>query len=144
MFDLPTGSGPVFSRAEPHRYTDVDRRLISLINIDSVRDFAGRIGAPVDPLRFRANVYFEGWPPFSEMQLKEGTELSLGGVRVKMIARTARCGATEVNPQTARRDLEVPKMLIQQYGHADMGIYAEVVNPGAIALGDLVLCRQEL
>ena len=56
-----------------------------------------------------------------------------------MLKRTQRCAATEVNPQTAERDLRVPFLLRKHYGHLDMGIYAEIVQGGAIEPGSRIL-----
>jgi uncharacterized protein YcbX len=58
-------------------------------------------------------------------------------IRVQF-ARIPRCAATSVNPETAQRDLTVPKALKQHFGHVDMGVYAEVVRGGRVAVGDPV------
>jgi uncharacterized protein YcbX len=141
MFDLPADKRPVFAHAAPHRFTDVSVRskelmnAISFINLASVRDLEERIGATLDPLRFRANVYFDGWEPFSELKLM-GHEFTVGGARMKITRRTRRCAATEVNPVTAKRDIPVPRLIMQNYGHPDMGMYAEVLDGGTIRIGD--------
>ena len=110
---------------------------VSLINLESVRDFAKRIGRPVDPMRFRANIYFDGWPPFSELDLVD-KELAIGDARLKIVMRTRRCAATEVDPATSRRDIAVPRLLMNTYGHPDMGVYAEVLSEGVISPGDVI------
>lgn len=144
MFDLNSAQRPVFASSGEHRFTDVSvvskelMNAVSLINLDSVREFGERIGAEVDPLRFRANIYFEGWQPFSELDLI-GREFTIGSVRLKGSLRTRRCAATEVNPKTAKRDLPVPRLIMQNYNHADMGIYAEVLSPGKISPGDAII-----
>ena len=46
--------------------TDIPQNGLSVINLASVDDFAQRIGRPVDPLRFRANVYVAGLPAWAE------------------------------------------------------------------------------
>ena len=46
--------------------TDIPQNGLSVINLASVDDFARRIGRPVDPLRFRANVYVAGLPAWAE------------------------------------------------------------------------------
>jgi MOSC domain-containing protein YiiM len=43
-----------------------------------------------------------------------------------------------VNLQTGERDLKIPKLLRQNYGHFDMGIYAEVVKGGVVRSGDVL------
>jgi uncharacterized protein YcbX len=55
--------------------------------------------------------------------------------------RTRRCAATEVNPQTARRDVNVPRLLMSTYDHPDMGVYAEVLDAGPISSGDPICCQ---
>jgi uncharacterized protein len=46
-----------------------------------------------------------------------------------------RCAATEVNPQTAERDLAVVAILKRRFGHNLMGVYAEVERASDIAVG---------
>jgi uncharacterized protein YcbX len=49
-----------------------------------------------------------------------------------------RCAATNVDPETAARDLNIPHTLMRSYGHADCGVYAEVVNDGSVTVGDAI------
>ncbi len=49
-----------------------------------------------------------------------------------------RCAATQVNPDTAERDCNVPKELQQAFGHADLGVYAEIESGGLVRIGDAV------
>ena len=49
-----------------------------------------------------------------------------------------RCAATNVDPDTGIRDLNIPKTLMQTFGHADCGVYAEVIAAGEIAVGDTI------
>ena len=58
------------------------------------------------------------------------------GVRLKVTSRTVRCVATNVDPQTGLRDLSLPKALMEGLGHADCGVYAEVLAGGALRAGD--------
>jgi hypothetical protein len=53
-----------------------------------------------------------------------------------VVKRIQRCAATEVDPDTGIRDLPVPRTLIENFDHADCGVYAEVVTAGEIAIGD--------
>jgi MOSC domain-containing protein YiiM len=43
-----------------------------------------------------------------------------------------------VNPDTAQRDLNLPKAIMQHFGHTDLGAYLEVLNDGNISIGDAV------
>lgn len=143
MFDLAPDKMPRFVHAAPHRFTDVSvvssdlMNAVSLINLDSIADLEARTGAAIAPERFRANICFSGWPPFSELALV-GQEITIGTARARVTLRTRRCAATEVNPVTARRDLPIPRLLHQHFGHSDMGIYAELMTGAVIRPGDSV------
>ena len=144
LLDLAAEEQPQFVAGSPHRFTDVSvvsetmMNAVSLINLDSVEDLGKRIGEPVDPMRFRANIYLRGWPAGSELDLV-GRRLQIGSVLLRVLKRTQRCAATEVNPRTAERDIKVPFLLRKHYGHLDMGIYAEVLEGGSIAPGDRIV-----
>jgi hypothetical protein len=121
-----------------HSFSDVAKKVVSIINLASVAELETAAGAPVDPLRFRANLYVAGWPAWREFDLL-GTEIGIGkSARLKVVKRIVRCAATEVDPTTGIRDLPVPRTLMDTYGHTDCGVYAEVVGDGTIAVGDAV------
>jgi uncharacterized protein YcbX len=119
-----------------HRFTDHPQGQVSLINLASVRDLSRRMGVEVDPLRFRANLYVEGWPAWIENGW-EGETLGLGGIAARMLKPVVRCAATHVNLQTAERDLEITKALFDNYGNLHCGIYLQVTTAGRVGLGDV-------
>jgi MOSC domain-containing protein len=126
--------GHAFADARPKPNAGTDK-YVSLINLASIADLETVIGAPVDPVRFRANVYFDGAPAWHEQEWM-GREIGVGGARLRVISPITRCKATEVNPDTALRDLDVVGTLMRAYGHNIMGIYAEVMTGGTLATGD--------
>jgi uncharacterized protein YcbX len=128
--------------APGHAFADARRKpnartgqYVSLINLASIRALEAAVGEPVDPLRFRANCYFDGVPAWRELDWLGG-EVGIGAVRLRPVAAITRCAATEVNPRTAERDLPVVAALERHFGHNLMGIYTEVVLGGDIAVGD--------
>jgi uncharacterized protein len=130
---------PKLLHAPPFSFSDVARKVVSIINLASVAALEDVIGAPIDPLRFRGNVYVTGWPAWSELDFV-GSEVAIaGGARLKIVKRIVRCAATDVDPDTGIRDLAIPETLRRTYGHADCGIYGEVVAGGEIAVGDSVI-----
>lgn len=56
-----------------------------------------------------------------------------------MVKRIQRCAATEVDPDAGVRDLTIPRSLLQNLGHGDFGVYAEVAAGGEIAPGDAII-----
>ncbi|WP_440711379.1 MOSC domain-containing protein [Herbiconiux sp. YIM B11900] len=143
VLDLPPGAEPVVARESGRRFTDVSvvsdamMNAVSFVNLASVRALEERIGAPVDPFRFRANVYVDGLPAWSERAIVGG-RIRVGEVALQATLSTERCAATEVNPDDARRDLPVPRLLQQHFGHVEMGVYGEVREPGIVRIGDAV------
>lgn len=121
-----------------HSFSDVARKVVSIINLASVAAVEGAAGAPVNPLRFRGNLYVTGWPAWREFDLL-GAELAVGKTaRLKVVKRIQRCAATDVDPDTGIRDLTIPRTLLENFDHTDCGIYAEVVAAGDIGVGDLI------
>jgi uncharacterized protein YcbX len=47
-----------------------------------------------------------------------------------------RCPATEVNLETGEREANPPRVLMRSFGHADLGVQAEVLDGGRVAVGD--------
>jgi hypothetical protein len=129
---------PKILHADGHSFSDVAKKVVSIINLASVAAVETMVGAPVNPLRFRGNLYVDGWPAWSELDLV-GRELNLGHeVRLKVVKRIVRCAATNVDPATGARDLNIPPTLLRNLDHADCGIYAEVIAGGDIAAGDAI------
>ena len=112
--------------------------MVSIINLASVAALETAVGAPVHPLRFRGNLYVEGWPAWREFDLL-GQEIAIGPqARLKIVKRIVRCAATDVDPDTGIRDLAIPSTLMRTFGHADCGVYGEVIADGEIAIRDNV------
>lgn len=120
-----------------HRFMDHPLGRISLLNLASVRDFEARVGRPVDPRRFRANVWVEGWPAWIEND-GTGRDLILGGARLTGVKPIVRCAATHVDPDTAARDFDLVPALFEQYGHRWCGLYATITEGGPVRIGDRV------
>jgi MOSC domain-containing protein len=133
--------------APGHTFADARRKpgaasdqYVSLINRASIAALEAAVGAPVDPIRFRANLYFDGAPAWHE-QGWIGRELALGTARLRIVAPITRCAATQVNPETAERDLDIPAALQRHFGHNLMGVYGEVIAAGGVAEGDELVVR---
>src|SRR6185437_778174 len=109
---------PKVLSGQGHSFSDVAKKVVSIINLASVAAVENVAGAPVNPLRFRGNIYVDGWPAWHEFDLL-GRELRIGEVRLKVVKRIVRCAATEVDPDTGIRDVPVPATLMKTFGHAD-------------------------
>ncbi|MDP4026038.1 MOSC domain-containing protein [Methylobacterium sp. NEAU 140] len=124
--------------AERYRFTDSATGYVSIINRASVQAVEAYLGVPVDPLRFRGNLLVEGLAPFAELEMVGRVLEAPSGLRLKITKRTVRCAATNVDPDSGVRDLDIPWTLDARLGHRDLGVYAEVIAGGALAVGDFL------
>jgi hypothetical protein len=124
-----------------HSFSDVARKVVSIINLASLRAIENMVDAPVHPLRFRANLYVKGWSAWHELELV-GQTLAIGDARLKVVKRITRCAAVNVDPETAARDLAIPPAMVRRLGHNECGIYAEVIAGGTIGIGDTITLEE--
>src|SRR5262249_23903526 len=124
-----------------HSFSDVAKKVVSIINLQSLAAIETMVGLPVNPLRFRANVCVTGWPAWHEASLV-GETLAIGTARARVAKRITRCAAVNVDPELGVRELEIPQALMRRLGHVECGIYAEVVEGGTMRVGDTVAAEQ--
>jgi uncharacterized protein YcbX len=130
------GAPRVLAAPPGFRFTDARSGYVSILNLASVRAIEDLVGAPVDPLRFRANLHVEGLEPWAEFDLLGATLAGPGGVRLTVTDRIDRCAATNVDPATGLRDLSIPHTLMRRLGHPDCGVYATISAGGALSEGE--------
>jgi uncharacterized protein len=135
------GSPKVVS-SRGHSFSDVAKKVVSIINLGSLSAIENMVSTAVHPLRFRANLYVGGWPAWHEFTLL-GRTLSIGDARLKVVKHITRCAAVNVDPDTAARDLDIPAALMRRLGHNECGIYAEVTCAGTVGVGDAVAIEEQ-
>jgi uncharacterized protein YcbX len=118
-----------------YRFMDDPEGFVSIVNLASVRDLSQKIGRPVDPRRFRANVYVDNWPAWIETDAAGGS-ITLGGAEATVIKPIVRCVATHVDPDSGEKDIEVVRSLFETYGHRYCGIYVKIFRGGQVCTGD--------
>jgi uncharacterized protein len=131
---------PRLVSAPGHMFTDNATKYVSLINLASVADLERRLGQPVDPLRFRANLYVAGLPAWREFDWL-GRELGAGDIGFHVAERIDRCAATNVDPASGVRDLNLPLTLRKTFGHIDCGVLLRVIRGGDLEVGQAIAPR---
>lgn len=126
---------PRLVESEGVMFSDREEKFLSIINLGSVRDIERVTRKPVDPIRFRGNLMIEGARPWQEFDWI-GQDITVGGAVLTVVEAIGRCAATNVDPATGERDLNIPKSLMSGFGHSNCGVYARVISPGTIAPGD--------
>jgi len=129
---------PTLVRSRDGHFMDKPDSVISLINLATVRSLEGQWGIKIDPLRFRANFYIDGAAPWEEFDWVGG-DIRIGDGLFRVDRRNGRCGATNVDPETGRRDLDIPGSLRAAFGHKELGIYLVAREGGKVSVGDAVV-----
>ena len=132
---LDADSWPHIVSSPGHSFSDLDSKVISFVNLKSVQNLSRMLGKDLNPMRFRANIYFTGLEAWFELDWV-GKFIKIGSARFEVVKRTQRCAAVNVNLETAKRDLNLPRTLIKKYGHSNLGVYARVTVGGKIKPGD--------
>lgn len=128
---------PHIVSAPGHSFSDMAAKCLHIVNLASVRELERAVERPVDPLRFRPNLVIDGLEPWAEFTWLD-RQIVAGSARLVGFARTSRCEATNVDPQTGARDMAIPAALMRTWGHTDFGIYARVESGGRIGKGDAI------
>jgi uncharacterized protein YcbX len=119
-----------------------DRTAASLVSEESLAELGRRAGAPVDGRRFRMLIGVEGVErPHAEDDWL-GRRFRVGEALLEGTDFDARCMIPTRNPDTGVVDLDTLR-LIKSYrglrdGAIDFGIYAAVLEPGRVRVGDAV------
>jgi len=126
---------PQIVSAPDHSFSDVAEKCVHIINLASLRELERVAGAPVNPLRFRPNLIIDTGTPWHELEwVDTDTTLASGNVALKVVKRTQRCAAINVDPDTGHRDMDLLVHLARNWSHTDFGIYAKVTSAGALTV----------
>ena len=118
-------------------FDTMPNKSISLINLNSIRDFEKLSNHQVEHERFRGNIYVEDLEKWEERKLV-GKVLSINDLKFKVIKEIPRCSATNIKPKTSDINLNIPFNLKKIYNHINLGIYLDPLNDGKINKGDLI------
>lgn len=125
---------PRIVHAPGHCFSDAEQKCVHIINLASLRELERAAGIAIDPLRFRPNIVIDGAAPWEELGWV-GREVRAGEAALEIFQRTDRCAATNVDPATGARNLDIPAKLARRWGHTDFGVYARVSRSGRLAAG---------
>lgn len=134
MKEESRGRPKLVEAAEGKTLSDHNNPVISIINRASLQDMSRVLGNAPDARRFRGNFVVDGLDAWAEFDLC-GKQLKVGDAVLEVTEPIDRCGATNVDPETAERDLNIPKALQRGYGHIDCGVFARVIEGGTVREG---------
>ncbi len=115
--------------------TDSAYPSVSVMTTASHAAVAEAMGQPLETERWRGNIWLDGaaeWEEFGWI----GRDLRLGETVLRIREPIRRCAHTSSNPRTGKRDTDTLGVLNGEFGHQNFGVYAEVIEGGALRLGD--------
>jgi len=113
-----------------------DGGQISIIGTASLAWCAEHFGIDADPRRLRANLVVETDEPFVEESWL-GRELTIGQARLRVVERIERCRTVDVAQDGTSAEGRLLKPLTKAR-EMSLAVYADVVLPGVIRMGDEV------
>jgi uncharacterized protein len=96
---------------------------------------------PLDGRRFRMTFGVDGVPAYAEDRWL-GQRVRVGSALVEIAGNVGRCAVTTQDPDTGRPTFDTLRALQESRGHLPtseplpFGVWAEVVEPGSVAIGD--------
>ncbi len=134
------GKDVQFLRARGSAY---DVEPVTLLGAASIEELSRRSGVDIDPRRFRMLVDFEGGEPHAE-DAWDGRLVRVGEALLRGGGPVQRCAATTRDPDTGAVDLQTLRHITSYRGRQDsvfglganFGVYATVVEPGTVRVGD--------
>jgi uncharacterized protein YcbX len=121
----------------------VDAEPLTLVSSESVVELARQAGLTgVDGRRFRMLLEIQGCAPHEEDTWR-GRRFRLGEAVVEIGGPVPRCATTTRDPATGLRDFDALRAIAAYRGKRDgkkidFGVYAQVVTPGRVRVGDPV------
>jgi len=110
---------------------------MSLINLNSIKDFEKKINEKVEFQRFRANFYVDGIDAWEECNWI-GKIIKINNISFKVEKNIPRCVAINLKPKTDDNSLNLLQSLKKTYNHFDLGIYLTPFNNGKVEIGNRV------
>lgn len=116
-----------------------DSQHLSIFSLTTAQYLEAESESPIDPRQFRANLYIEPAEatPFVEEEWV-GRVLQLGDdALVGVTKKDSRCMMINLNPETAVQNPKVLRTVARNHNE-QVGIYANVLAPGVIRVGDAI------
>ena len=110
---------------------------MSLINLNSIKDFEKKINEKVEFQRFRANFYVDGIDAWKENNWI-GKIIKINNVSFKVEKNIPRCVAINLKPKTDDNFLNLLQLLKKTYNNFDMGIYLTPLEDGKVETGNKI------
>jgi uncharacterized protein YcbX len=126
----------------------LDVRPVTLVSLESVAELAHRGGhdGELSAGRFRMTIEIEGVAGPHEEDTWRSRRLLVGDVELEVGDPVPRCVVTTLDPETGLKDFPTLHVIkgyraVSRKGNVHFGVYADVIRPGVVRVGDPVRLR---
>jgi uncharacterized protein YcbX len=117
-----------------------DCRPVSLISPKTIAQLSDEVGTPLDPRRFRANIYADlGTADGFAEDAFVGKRLRIGErVVIAVLDRDTRCKMISLDPDTGEENANVLRQVAKAHD-TKAGVYCAVLTEGTVRRGDAIV-----
>jgi uncharacterized protein YcbX len=137
-YAMDAGVQVALDQREPRYF---DAHAVSLLFDLWVHDVEALVGEPLDPLRWRPNIYVASAPAFVRRESDLlGTTVLVGSVVMRVVDTTRRC-VTPSYDVTTGAPLDPVLGEVARRRDNVVGVYCEVLVPGVVGVGEVLTTR---
>ena len=118
-------------------FDTMPQNSISLVNLNSIKNFEKKIDSKINHKKFRANIYVDNLYPWIEFKWI-GKKILINNCLFKVFSKISRCSATNLKPGSNKSDMNLPLKLKKAFGHLCMGVHLKPLNNGKINVNDKI------
>ena len=116
---------------------------LSLITTQTLARLSETVGVQLDVQRFRPNILVEAAESTAFLEDSwVGCVLRIGGMHMRVDKRDGRCVVITIDPATTTRNPAILRAVARDR-QGCLGVYGSTVQPGRVAMNDVVLCQSD-
>ncbi len=128
---------PKLVEAGDSPFADVPKPYVSNLSTASLNEIERVARRSIQIQLYRGTLVVDGAERWEERDWL-GRTLRIGDTELQVEELTARCAATNMDQESAARDIHIPLLLERGLGHTRFGVYARVPRRDRIRFGDTI------
>ena len=126
-----------FIKLNENGFTDNFNPYVSICGDASINEVSKRSKLKLENERFRINFILKTDKPFEEFSWI-GKIITIGESKIRIVEKVGRCSAINIQPKTSHNKKDLIKIMLNQLGHKNLGVFGIILNDGLINKGDFL------